>query len=519
MSRTVLLAVALLATSCYHAAVRGQFRDQPPVTRIDDRRPIPEPAARRFYNAVYVANVLLLRPVLETLGPPRGGPSLDVNSLEEVPDSTWFENRIGRRRPTPAEAARGADTIGPPVPPLQITARKPGGGNPGFVARDARGISYVIKLDTRANPEQQTGTNAIVARILYQLGYHVPAEHVIHVRRSDIVVTTNAALRTHLSETVIDRVLAPATRRADGHLRLTASQLIAGRGKGGWKTTNTREDDPNDRVPHQRRRTLRGLRVFAAWLGHTDLKEDNTLDVYVGPPGRGYLMHYLIDFGEAFGGHQSEQNQPQIGWEFAWDYTNQLKAFFAFGLWHRDWEHQRPTPWPAVGYFSADHFDPRTWRERLPYSPFRKTDRADAYWATRLILQFDRPLLEAIVATAQFSDPAVAPYLVDTLLARRARIAEAYLDGVTPLDAVAIRNGELCGVDVGRRYGFARDGALVLAGVAHPIASDGAVCIPLPRATGYHAIDVHIQRARGSTPPLQVHYMGGDQPRLLGIIR
>ena len=44
------------------------------------------------------------------------------------------------------------------------------------------------------------------------------------------------------------------------------------------------------------RLTTRGLRVFGAWLNHTDMKDDNALDMYVG----GHLEHYLVDFGEAY---------------------------------------------------------------------------------------------------------------------------------------------------------------------------------------------------------------------------
>ena len=504
---------------CYTRTVTGRFRDQPVVQRIDDRRPIPEPGERVFYNTLYIAHVLLLRPIIDTLDPPPSGPALDINSMEEVPDSSWFENRIGRGGMTPADAARGADLVGPPRGPYVVIGGKARGNNPGFLVADARGIRYLLKFDTRDNPEQQTGTDAIVGRLFWALGYHVPAEHVVHFRRDEIALSREVLAKGDIDAAVLARILSTATRRADGQYRASASQLLDGIAKGGWKTRGTRGDDPNDRVPHQRRRVLRGLRVFAAWLGHTDLQEDNTLDVYVGPPGQQYLRHYLIDFGEAFGGHQSEKGQIQIGWEYAWDYGNQLKALFAFGLWKRAWEAQRPTPWPSVGYFSAEHFDPRTWHERYPYPIFNQADAADSYWAARLVMRFDRPLLEAVVATAQLSEPAAARYLVDTLLARRAKIGAAYLDGVTPLEQLEIREGKLCGVDVARMYGVARDGALVIGDTAHPIAPDGKVCAPLPLAPGYHLLRMHIKRAHGRTPPLELHCVGGPRSRVVGIVR
>ncbi|MEJ7599049.1 MAG: hypothetical protein WKG01_14165 [Kofleriaceae bacterium] len=513
------LILIVCLSGCYTRTVTGRFRDQPVVEQIDDRRPIAEPRERVFYTTVYIAHVLLLRPILDTLDPPASGPALDINAMEEVPDSTWFENRIGRGELTPDAAARGPGLFGAPVGPYSVVGGKPSGNNPGFIIKDSRGLRYLVKFDTRENPEQQTATDAIVGRLFWALGYHVPAEHVFHFKSEELVLSREVVAKGVLYASALARTMATATRRADGTYRASASQLLEGVAKGGWKTRGMRSDDPNDRVPHQRRRVLRGLRVFAAWLSHTDLQEDNTLDVYGGPPGRQHLRHYLIDFGEAFGGHQSEKGQIQIGWEYAWDYGNQLKALFAFGLWKRAWESQKPTPWPSVGYFSADHFDPETWHERYPYPIFNQADPADAYWAARLIMRFDRPLLEAVVATAQLTDPAAARYLVDTLLARRAKIGAAYLDGVTPLEQLELRDGRLCGVDVARMYGVARDGAIVVANRAFTMPPDGKFCVPLPLEPGYHLLRIYIRRTNGKTPPLELHYQGGPNARVLGIVR
>ena len=43
-----------------------------------------------------------------------GRPALDINAFGEVPDSAWFENRIGVRSFTPAEIRRGPNVSGPP---------------------------------------------------------------------------------------------------------------------------------------------------------------------------------------------------------------------------------------------------------------------------------------------------------------------------------------------------------------------------------------------------------------------
>ena len=511
------IAVLLVLWCGCRAAVTARFADRPIVTRSDDARPIPEPEEGTFYAKYYLADALVFRPMFDGLAPLRQQPAGDVNALDEVPDSTWFTNRIGVRSISPDEAARAADTKGAPVPPFEVTNAKRGGANPGFIAKDARGIKYLIKFDTVENPGQQTATNAIVQRIFWTLGYHTPSDYVVHFQRGQVTIAPKLHGKFHDDD--LDVMLKAATRRADGAFRATASQFLGGIPKAGWSDRGTRRDDPNDRVRHENRRVVRGLRVFAAWLNHTDMKEDNTLDMYEGEKGQGHLVHYLVDFGEAFGGHQSEKNQPQIGFEHALDWKNQSKALFALGLWHRPWEAQRPTRWPQVGYFSAVAFDPARWRERYPYTPFALADRADLYWGAKLVMRFDRPMLEALVATGDVGDAAASAYLVDTLLARREAIGRAFLDRVTPLDELTLVGTTLCGVDLARRYGIAKDGALVHGKAREAIAADGRVCTTVPMEAGYHVARISIARTGHTTPPLEIHYVGGPSPHLVGLVR
>ena len=60
-----------------------------------------------------------------------------------------------------------------------------------------------------------------------------------------------------------------------------ASRYIAGDLVGPFSYEGMRSDDPNDTVPHEDRRMLRGLNVFAAWLNHHDTKAINTMDSLV----------------------------------------------------------------------------------------------------------------------------------------------------------------------------------------------------------------------------------------------
>ncbi|MEJ7598991.1 MAG: hypothetical protein WKG01_13870 [Kofleriaceae bacterium] len=518
MKRVPFVLLCVLEGACMRDATPAKFADRPIVWASDDRRPIVEPTEKAFYPRFYLADAMVFTPVIETFDRPARGPAGDVNALDEVPDSTWFTNRIGIRDLTPEEAAQGPDPVGPPQLPLQVVKAKAGGANPGFVALDARGTRYLVKFDTKANPEQQTATDAIVGKILWDIGYHTPAETVVYFRRDQLSLAPALRAKGTVRDADIDIMLLAATRRGDS-FRASASAFLAGAPKGGWPARGLRADDPNDRVPHEQRRVLRGFQVIAAWLNHTDMKEDNSIDMYVGDPGKQYLMHYLVDFGEALGGHQSEKDLPQIGYEYGWDYKNQGKALLAFGLWHRPWENQVRSPWPSVGYFGLAAFDPREWHERYPYSPFHVADRTDLYWGAKLVMRFTRAQLEAIVATGQLTDPAAATYLVDTLLARRDVIGRAYLDTVTPLENIVLAPNRLCAVDLARKTRIAGDGDLVVAGQRHAIAADGTVCIPLATAPGYHVVEAQIARRTHTTPALEIHYIGGATPHVVGLVR
>jgi hypothetical protein len=502
--------------ACVRPATQARFADKPIVVATDDERPIAEPKESTYYARFYLLDKLAFDPLVEVFDRPQSKPALDPNALDELPNSTWFTNRIGMRDVGIDEAIQANSDDGPPQPPLTIVHAKYGGGNPGFIATDARGVKYLFKFDTKQNPGQQTANDAIVSRILWTAGYNTSAESIAYFRRDELTIASK--LSGKFTAKHLDAMLEEATMRGE-QIRATASRLLDGKPKGGWPLYGTRDDDPNDRVPHERRRAIRGLRVFNAWLNHTDMKIDNTLDMYVGAPGEGHIVHYLIDFGEALGGHQSENRTLSIGYEYAFDYKQSLKAMFAFGLWHRRWELQHDTGWKEVGYFGTGTFDPTRWKERYPYAPLHLADRADEYWAAKIVMRFDRPLITALVHQGELVDAGAERYLVETLLARREAIGRAYLDEVTPYDNIELSSGGVCGVDLARHYGIATDGQLEVDGVAHPIDADGRACAALSMAPGYHVAKIRIARKKHTTRTLEVHYIGGDEPRVVGLVR
>src|SRR5688572_4183452 len=80
--------------------------------------------------------------------------ALNVNTIDEVPDSSWFTNRIGAGSVTGAELARGPATGPAPAPERWVIVRdKSAGANPGFTAKDANGETWFLGFDRPSNPE------------------------------------------------------------------------------------------------------------------------------------------------------------------------------------------------------------------------------------------------------------------------------------------------------------------------------------------------------------------------------
>ncbi len=370
MKRLFILFV--LAPAC---ASQPRFPDRPIVLAVDDTKNIPEPAENEYHRYAYFGDAFFMRRSTRALELHTYQPALGVNQLDDVPDSAWFTNR----HLTPEEAARGPGKHGPPVLPWTVVGGKLSGGNPGFEAKDATGRRFVVKFDRKKNPEQQTAADIIVGRLFYALGYNVPADYLSFFTREQIEISPEAKIKMKLEAkrpmqvADLERILDTAPLGLDGKYRAIVSEYLPGKPIGGVTPEGLREDDPNDVVPHERRRELRAMRVIGAWVNHTDMKEDNTIDVYVEDGGRKYVRHYFIDFGEAFGGHGSEQGRLEDGYEYQFDWSRQFLATVSLGLWVRPWERLEVTEWPSVGAFTWEHFDPEYWREAYPYWPIMES--------------------------------------------------------------------------------------------------------------------------------------------------
>src|SRR6185295_16887657 len=231
----------------------------------------------------------------------------NINTIDEVPDSNWFTNRILTRPLTIEDAVKGPITDnGPAPPPWTIIRPKSAGSAPGFTMRDSKGVDWFVSFDAKGQPEAATGSIMVANKIFWALGYWQVENHLISIRPGDLKIAETARMRLDngkrrpMRQSDLDEVL----RRADtvnGSYRAVAGKGLPGTILGGFKYSGTRPDDPNDVVPHEHRRELRALKVFGAWTNLVDMKAGNTLDATVTEGGKVVVRHYLQDVGSTFG--------------------------------------------------------------------------------------------------------------------------------------------------------------------------------------------------------------------------
>jgi len=380
--------------------------------------------------------------------------SMNANTLGEVPDSSWFTNRIGVREMSLEELATGPRINGPPdvSRPLTIVSAKQGGITPGFTIRDANGTVYFVKFDPKEYPSLSTGADVISKNFFHAIGYNVPESYIVYVRAENFIIDANAVVNltggrsVAMDRAYLEFMLANAARVPDGNVRAVASVKVPGEIIGPFRFYGTRPDDPNDIFPHEHRRELRGYRVFCAWLNHDDSRSINTLDTFVD----GHVRHYLLDFGSTLGSgsdvfrHVAPQD-PRAGNEYTIDLRAAAKTMYTFGLWDRPWRKiEYPYPnYPEVGRIEAEAFAPDAWKPEYPNPAFDRMLPDDAFWAAKIVARFSDDAIRAIVATGDYMSKDAERYLAETLIRRRDKVVSHYFDVVTPLDDFEVSSGAL----------------------------------------------------------------------------
>lgn len=421
-----------------------------PVVLPDDTLDITEPKYQKInyghdaYNKIVTHTMDQVldfsRQVRHILNKPKQ--AMNVDAFGEVVDSSWFTNRNGRKRMSLESIARGPNTgSGPDTSsPWKIVKAKAEGITPGFNIEDSRGDRYLIKFDPIGYSELPTGAEVVCTKIFYAAGYNVPENYITYFDPSLLLVGDNVEFEDEYGRKRvmipqdIEAILEKIERLPDGRCRALASKYLEGKIIGGFRYKGTRKDDPNDIVPHEFRRELRGLYVLCAWLKHFDTKAGNNLDVYVDESDKRFVKHYLIDFGATLGSATTGPQARQKGHEYDFDLPAIALNLLSVGLYVRDWEKLGDIRYPSIGRFESHDFNPRWSRPNYPNPAFDNCTDLDGYWGAKLVMSFTDEQIEKIVEQGHYSNLDASAYLVKILKERRDITGRFWYSRVNPLD-------------------------------------------------------------------------------------
>ncbi|MEO7096737.1 MAG: hypothetical protein ABI175_25995 [Polyangiales bacterium] len=530
--------LALTLLSACGAALRPFPRSEPMRADADMVPFAPKPTKYKSPEIWNTVDNTLFEPLVKVLAVDRVPRALNVNAFDEVPDSSWFTNRIDTLVRDPDAFVRGPCTAPTPdaAGPWTVIGGKPNGANPGFMVKHASGQTFLFKLDGGTQGERASTADVIGSRIYYAAGYNAPCNRIAYIDPATFVLSPKAKAENFVGDEIpftqqmLEAALAKGIRSPEGRIRGGLSQLLDGKPLGPWKDWGTRADDPNDVIAHEERRELRGSYVFGAWLGHYDAREQNSLDMWIETTGGlGYVKHYMLDFGDCLGsGSAWARVTSRRGHAYELDWPVAFVEIVTLGLLDRPWrDPQESTAGPTLGTFTPEVFTADGYRTAYRYGPYTRVTEADGAWGARILAQISPALIRALVADAYLSDPAVATELERSLLGRRAKLLRRYLTGLSPLARPHIDDhGQLCMVDARRDGGLAvsavqarvlsPDGTPALSVVTDVVA--GETCVDVPVPGGDEVTVVEIQAV--GTRPVRVHLYASDAKlRIAGIER
>jgi len=539
----------MVLASC--AADHRRYPLSEPIWRDDDQRPQKKVPEEYFSPLVWEGvRASIFDPIVNFFAVDHSGEALNVNALDEVPDSSWFENRLGKTELTPEQVARGP-CEGPPLDPSQpwtVVGAKLDGQTPGFRINASDGRRYLLKFDDDLQPERATAADVIGSKIFYAAGYHVPCNQIVYFEESVLQVPQGGEKEAHkITPEQVHSILQFAPKEKDGRFRAMATELISGKIIGPWTYQGTRDDDINDVVPHEHRRELRAEYVLAAWLNHFDSRDGNTLATFVDAPGGGFVKHYLIDWGDTLGSlWPIDAMSRRLGYSYYFDFAHVGRDFVTFGVVERPWEkvHFGPAG-VTLGYFDDDsQFVPDEWHDGFPNAAFSRMTERDAAWMTRIVARFTDEHIDAAVKQGQFTNPIVASEASRILKSRRDKILQRWLTRLSPLSEPRLAQGDattkLCLRDLsllpkatakdGRQYkGRVSFNSTSARDISVRSNGQGEACAELPNAS--EASDAHplyavaeIQasypgQARESPVRIYLYQTGPNRFRIVGLER
>jgi hypothetical protein len=471
--RAILLTLILLVLTSALVTSETVFRLRRPFTRDHDDQPIDPPQERGIsdmYNITYNtwARRLSLEEVLQ-----KNRRAVNVNAWDEVPDSSWFTNRMGVRSVPFQDFADTVEGAPPKPPPWYVRKRNDSGYTPKveIVDNDGKdgGRNFVLKFDPKGARERNSGAERIGTLIMHAAGYNVPHNTIVYFGISDLRFDEKSYYtdpfnhdgRLPLTKENVDAVLRGLDPMPNGKYRGIASLRLAGTGLDPFRFTGMREDDKNDYIPHDLRRELRGLGVIAAWINHVDIKDNQAKDMFMpGAGGKGYVKHYLLDFSATLGAYEWPIDPLRVGHEYMFDGAAMGKSLVSLGIWRRPWKVPPKTFYNEIGYFSADLFEPDKWKPSFPNLAFEQMDDSDGYWGAKIVTAFSNDTIKKLSEAGDYQRREATLYVEDTLKKRRDAIGMYWLNRVTPLETFVLAGGNrLQFVDLGIDRGYASRGS------------------------------------------------------------
>lgn len=439
-----------------------------PPLRVDrDQRPIPVPKTSEVSELYAILYNSWFRPlnVENHIASASDDGSLNVNAWDEVPESSWFSNRIGRQPMSFEDVQAGLSGKRPEPGPWKIVRIRDEGYTPKVDIRDSSGAIYVLKFDLPDKPERNSAAERICTLIMHAAGYNVPYNTIVYFRPGDLELDKDSYYRDALkkrrpmTQEDLESLLKRLKLRPDGTYRGMASLMLSGKTLGPFIYTGTRKSDPNDIIPHELRRELRGMRVIASWINHADVKDINAMDVFVAGD---YVKHYMLDFGSTMGSGDFIHGPYRIGHEYIYDGDAMGHSWITLGFYRRPWEVEGRIAFPEVGYYQAALFDPAKWKPNYPNLAFLRMDDSDAYWGAKIVTAYSNQLVRSLAEAGDYSRTEVTKYVEDTLLLRRDAIGNYWLDRITPLEALALAHTdsgiEIRFSDLALERGYAEEG-------------------------------------------------------------
>jgi len=414
------LALALLASP----ASAQKFYPDDPLEKVPPLWPTTDPRTRALSSILELFNNTLGSP--GERHPDRGViPAGGVNTMGEVMDGPWFENRHARYHYSAEGLKRGPGDDKPPAEGRwKVLTVKKFGFRPGMLIADATGQIYLLRFDPKGGLEMATGAEMVSSKFFYALGYYVPENYIVYFDRERLKLAdgseriTSSGGTQDMIEQDIDVFLNDVARDPERGYRAVASRVAVSWEAilGPYQVFGNRSDDPNDIVPHEHRRDQRGLFVFASWLNHNRMGAVYTMDALMVRNDVPIIRHYLIDFYATLGSGGTEPKKSWRGNEKVYDFGQTFKNIAGMGVYTPRWMRTKFPKYRSVGRFQYETFEPDRWKADASIAPFANRLPDDTYWAAKQVMAFSDEDIRALVSTGQYSDPRAEAWIVETLI-------------------------------------------------------------------------------------------------------